>query len=124
MSYGCILISIGLCIGENANARAIETLANIGPAVMNGGFSTFLAFVTTTTSQSHTFVVFFKTMFLIVAFGLFHGLVLLPVLLSLFEFKIQMPWRSKLKTEPKDPNGGVVNAAFKNIEEGTVTTSY
>ena len=109
--------------GENADERAIETLANIGPAVMNGGFSTFLAFVTTVTSQSHTFVVFFKTMSLIVAFGLYHGLVFLPVLLSLLDFKIQMPWGSKRKKEPTDSNRGTVNAAFNNIEEGTITTS-
>ena len=85
--------------GENGNTRAIQTLANIGSAVMNGGFSTFLAFVTTCTSQSHSFVTFFKTMTLIVIFGLYHGLILLPVLLSLLEFKI--PWKRKMKVMPK-----------------------
>ena len=46
--------------GENGDKRAIQTLADIGPAVMNGGFSTFLAFITTCASESHVFLTFFK----------------------------------------------------------------
>lgn len=33
---------------------------DIGPAVWNGGFSTFLAIVPLATSQSHVFVTFFR----------------------------------------------------------------
>ena len=50
--------------GENGDKRAIQTLADIGPAVMNGGFSTFLAFITTCASESHVFLTFFKVKFL------------------------------------------------------------
>jgi uncharacterized membrane protein YdfJ with MMPL/SSD domain len=63
--------------------RVIATLTNIGPAVLNGGFSTFLAFILLATSQSHVFSSFFKIFFLVVTFGLYHGLVFLPVVLSL-----------------------------------------
>ena len=35
-------------------------------------------------SRSHVFSVFFKIFFLVVTFGLFQGLVVLPVLLSIF----------------------------------------
>ena len=55
----------------------------IGPAVLNGGVTTFLALVLLSGSTSHTFLTFFKVFVLTVVFGLFHGLVLLPVLLSL-----------------------------------------
>jgi hypothetical protein len=55
----------------------------MGPAVFNGGFSTFLAFVLLCTSSSYLFVGFFKVFFLVVIFGLFHGLVLLPTVLSI-----------------------------------------
>ena len=59
----------------------------MGPAVFNGGFSTFLAFVLLMTSQSFVFVTFFKIFFLVVSFGLYHGLVFLPVVLRyLFKF--------------------------------------
>ena len=65
------------------NERIRKTLENIGPAVLNGGFSTFLAFILLSFSKSHVFLTFFKIFFLVVVFGLFHGLVFLPVILSL-----------------------------------------
>jgi hypothetical protein len=62
--------------------RVRTTLTNIGPAVFNGGVSTFLAFILLATSKSHVFSSFFKIFFLVVTFGLYHGLLFLPVLLS------------------------------------------
>ena len=41
-------------------ARVVKTLVNIGPAVLNGGCSTFLAFILLATSKSHVFLSFFK----------------------------------------------------------------
>ena len=55
----------------------------VGPAVFNGGFSTFLAFVLLAGSKSHVFTTFFKVFLLVVVFGLFNGLFVLPVVLSL-----------------------------------------
>ena len=79
--------------------KVVEALTSIGPAVFNGGLTTFLALVLLGGSTSHVFVTFFKvwlfsssvSVFIIflqvfvltVCFGLFHGLVLFPVLLSL-----------------------------------------
>lgn len=91
-----IIISIGLCVDYSAHVahafmsstgtraeRVNKALAEIGPAVFNGGFSTFLAFVLLAGSKSHVFATFFKVFFLVVIFGLFNGLLLLPVVLSL-----------------------------------------
>lgn len=44
----------------NFTERSIATLGNIGPAVFNGGLSTFLAFVLLGASNSHVFTTFFK----------------------------------------------------------------
>ena len=49
--------------------------------MFNGGFTTFLALVLLGFSSSHVFISFFKVFSLTVIFGLYHGLVLLPVLL-------------------------------------------
>ena len=57
-------------------------MSNIGPAVLNGGITTTLAFILLAGSRSHVFSSFFKIFFLVVTFGLFHGLIVLPVLLS------------------------------------------
>ena len=55
----------------------------MGPAVLNGGVSTLIAFILLLSSDSYFFLTFFKIFFLTVLFGVWHGLVLLPVLLSL-----------------------------------------
>ena len=47
------------CAGTR-NERARMSLRNIGPAVLNGGLSTFLAFIPLVNSKSHVFLTFFK----------------------------------------------------------------
>ena len=68
--------------GKSKDDRIKHAVIEIGPAVFNGGFSTFLAFAILMVSQSFAFTIFFKVFFLVVVFGLYHGLVFLPVLLS------------------------------------------
>ena len=68
--------------GKSKDERIKKTIIEMGPAVWNGGISTFLAFSILMFSKSFVFKVFFKIFFLVVFFGLFHGLVFLPVLLS------------------------------------------
>ena len=63
----------GLCVDYSAhiahafmanqgtkNERVKKALTEIGPAVVNGGFSTFLAFILLASSKSHVFQTFFK----------------------------------------------------------------
>uniref|UniRef100_A0A0P5P9V2 Patched domain-containing protein n=1 Tax=Daphnia magna TaxID=35525 RepID=A0A0P5P9V2_9CRUS len=69
-------------IRGSKSSRAKATLTRMGPAVWNGGFSTFLAFVLLVNTESHIFTTFFKLFFGVVVFGLFHGLAYLPVVLS------------------------------------------
>jgi len=96
VSCTMLVIAIGLCVDYSAHIahrylietgnkdeKVVKTLEHIGPAVFNGGFSTFLAFVLLAGSKSHVFMSFFKVFFLVVVFGLYHGLVFLPVLLSI-----------------------------------------
>ena len=77
----------------------LKTLTHIGPAVFNGGLSTFCAFVLLAFSKSQTFLAFFKVFFLVVSFGLFHGLIFLPVVLSLIGPKSQ---HLDIADEPED----------------------
>ena len=62
--------------------RAKASLHDICPAVLNGGMTTFLALVVLADSNSHAFLTFFKVFFLTVVFGMFHGVVFLPALMS------------------------------------------
>ena len=79
--YLKILILFFYCSGSRLQ-RSQKALHKIGPAVLNGGMTTFLAVVLLCDSKSHAFITFFKVFFLSVIFGLYHALVFLPVLLS------------------------------------------
>ena len=57
--------------------------------------TTFLALVVLADSNSHAFLTFFKVFFLTVVFGLFHGIVFLPALLS---------WIGGENTKPESPD--------------------
>lgn len=90
------VIAIGLCVDYSAHVghafmlkagtndeRVIAALADIGAAVLNGGISTFLAVLLLSGSQSYVFRVLFQQFFLTVALGLAHGMIFLPVALSI-----------------------------------------
>merc|ERR1712110_975652 len=91
-----IVLAIGLCVDYavhiahaflmsqgSRQERATSAVKLIGAAVINGGTTTFLALLFCGLSSSHVYQTFFKVFSLTVVFGLFHGLVLLPVVLSL-----------------------------------------
>jgi Niemann-Pick C1 protein len=69
--------------GADKDRRALEALADIGAAVLSGAISTFLAVVVLLFSSSYVFVTLSRQFVLTVFLGVIHGLVLLPVLLSL-----------------------------------------
>ncbi|CAG0918990.1 unnamed protein product [Notodromas monacha] len=91
-----LILAVGLCVDYAAhighafmtcdgtrNERAEETLSKIGPAVLSGGFSTFLSLSVLYFSGSYVFMVFFKVFVATCIFGLYYGLLFLPVVLSL-----------------------------------------
>ena len=85
----CVDYSVHIChafltVSGTRKERAAAAMVDMGPAVLNGGISALIAFILLAGSESHVFSVFFKIFLLVVIFGLFHGLVLLPVLLALF----------------------------------------
>merc|ERR1719458_1853358 len=130
-----LTISIGLCVDYSAHVahcfmvtqgsrdeRMLKTLTHIGPAVFNGGLSTFCAFVLLAFSKSQTFLAFFKVFFLVVSFGLFHGLIFLPVVLSLIGPKSQ---HLDIADEPEDPQTWaektVSNIGFEEEKDGALS---
>eukprot|EP00210_Caulerpa_lentillifera_P000448 g432.t1 len=63
------------------HTRTKEALRSIGPEVFAGGVSTWLAAAGLIPAEHYIMEVFFKMITVIVAAGLWHGLILLPVLL-------------------------------------------
>ena len=85
IDYSC---HVGHCFmvkgGKDKNDRATQSLADMGAAVFNGALSTFLAVVILFFSKSYVFRTLATQFALTVVIGAGHGLILLPVLLSLF----------------------------------------
>jgi len=61
--------------------RATTAVDTIGMSVFNGAFSTFLAVLPLAMGQSYVFKVFFKMWLMIIVFGLYFGVIVLPLLL-------------------------------------------
>ena len=60
-----------------------HALATLGMPIVQGALSTILGMVVLSASGSYVFRTFFKVIFLVMVLGAVHGLVFLPVLLSL-----------------------------------------
>ena len=70
--------------GNSRVEKTKSTLTTIGASVLVGGFSTLVGVLPLALSQSEIFWTTFIIFFGIVLLGLLHGLILLPVLLSMF----------------------------------------
>lgn len=67
----------------DADEKAEDALARVGWPVLQGALSTILGVVLLGLSGSYIFRTFFKIIFLVVALGLIHSLVFIPVFLTL-----------------------------------------
>ena len=83
VDYSVHMCHAFLTVSGTRKQRAKAAIVDMGVAVLNGGFSTLIAFILLAGSDSHVFSVFFRIFLLVIIFGLFHGLILLPVMLSL-----------------------------------------
>jgi len=128
-----VVLSIGLCVDYSAHIghaylvskgsrslKVTSAMMDIAPAVFNGGFTTFLALVLLGGSTGHAFVTFFKVFLLTVFFGLFHGLVLFPVLLSLVGPHDELPQSAivgdkKEGLEHSAKHEGLDNPTFSDV---------
>ena len=71
------------CDEPNPAERVKSSLYSLGLPIFQGSISTILGIVALAFAPSYVFLTFFKTVFLVMLFGATHGVLLLPVLLSL-----------------------------------------
>ncbi|XP_011500202.1 PREDICTED: patched domain-containing protein 3-like [Ceratosolen solmsi marchali] len=67
---------------DERSLRVLKAMRHIGAAVLFGAGSTLLALSLLSFSRAYVFRAFFKIFLLVIVFGLWHGLLLLPVVLS------------------------------------------
>ena len=89
-----LVISLGLSVdyvthlghnfimqGGSAADKLVGSMSEMGTAVFNGAFSTFLSILLLSASSSYVFITMFKVLVLVTVLALAHALVLLPLLL-------------------------------------------
>eukprot|EP01061_Rhynchopus_euleeides_P015161 TRINITY_DN2599_c0_g1_i5.p1 TRINITY_DN2599_c0_g1~~TRINITY_DN2599_c0_g1_i5.p1 ORF type:complete len:914 (+),score=275.03 TRINITY_DN2599_c0_g1_i5:132-2744(+) len=126
ISIICIVVAIGLAVdysvhiasafltvsanpvaGHSAKAqRAAYSMWKMAPAVLNGGMSTFIAVSPLIFAKSYVFQVFIRMFFLIIVFGLWFGVLVLPILLSLIGPQARLgatPLEEVPRMNPLDP---------------------
>eukprot|EP00732_Lithocolla_globosa_P000739 Lithocolla_globosa_v1_NODE_277_length_4701_cov_11.244081.p1 type:complete len:945 gc:universal NODE_277_length_4701_cov_11.244081:4573-1739(-) len=84
------------------NERVIQAYGDIAVGVLCGATATLLAVLVLAFSSSYVFVVLFRQFLLVVIFGVFHGMIVLPILLSLVGPE---PYKSKQRTQPYKESG-------------------
>ncbi|KAK9892442.1 hypothetical protein WA026_019895 [Henosepilachna vigintioctopunctata] len=72
-----------LTVSGTRRERALKTITSIGSAVLYGGLSTLIGVLMLSFSEAYTFQAFFKIFFLVISFGLYHGVIVMPVILSM-----------------------------------------
>ncbi|KAI6185612.1 SSD domain-containing protein [Aphelenchoides besseyi] len=90
-----IIMSIGFSVDLSAHiayayvkstgdktTRAITALETLGWPVFLGAFSTVIGIMILTLIDAYIIQIFFKTVFLVISFSLLHGIVFLPILLT------------------------------------------
>ncbi|XP_077159468.1 patched domain-containing protein 3-like [Paroedura picta] len=66
------------------NDKAVDSLYHLGYPVVQGAFSTIVGIMVLSLAPTYIFRTFFKIMFLVILFGILHGLVFIPVFLTFF----------------------------------------
>lgn len=87
--------------------RLVIALRDMGPAVFNGAMSTFIAVLVLSITDSYIFKVFFSSLFLCVVLGMAHGVIFLPVCLSILApapHAEEMDSTKELQMEPTNKN--------------------
>ena len=140
-SVYCFIMAIGLSVDYAAHIahcflvskgtktqRATRAFISISPAVMHGGISTFLAVIPIGAfTQSHASITFFRMVSLTVLFGLYHGLLFLPVLLTFFGADTTETEDIQMEVNPKSTSDQPWNdqsAEVNNSCNGTDNPSY
>ncbi|RWS25477.1 patched domain-containing protein 3-like protein [Leptotrombidium deliense] len=71
------------CEAKEPKERVRQALYSLGLPIFQGSVSTILGIIALAFAPSYLFLTFFKTVFLVMLFGALHGVLLLPVLLSI-----------------------------------------
>ncbi|KAM4705181.1 patched domain-containing protein 3 [Rhinophrynus dorsalis] len=100
---------------SNANDRVIHALHILGYPIVQGALSTILGILPLSVAESYIFRACFKVMFLVIAFGALHGLVFIPIFLTMLgSHRLSSNNKVEPQVEPQN---------MKNEHINTLTTT-
>ncbi|XP_021371587.1 patched domain-containing protein 3-like isoform X1 [Mizuhopecten yessoensis] len=97
--------------GPDKNARVGKALDLTAGPVFNSAASSIVGIVMLIFSESYVFISFFRVMLLVILFGFFHGMFLLPVVLSLIGPNKPMSTNRRVIYQSKEGNA-ICNPAY------------
>ena len=126
-----IVMCIGFCVDFSAHItyafvtsesrtrkdRVKDALYALGLPLIQSAASTILALIPLALSNAYIFRTFFKVLFLVILFGVLHGLFVIPVLLSMFGPT------GKEKTDQASPNPSVKAVPVESHDPDRVPNS-
>jgi Niemann-Pick C1 protein len=131
VSYVALSMSIGLIVDflmhvllryyeseGNRREKVIETLTSIGSSIMLGGITTFLGTVPLMFSTSEIFYIIFVAFMALVLLGVSHGIILLPVILSLVGTEEQVSTKAMRAKDPAPLDDKTPQPEFATDAEG------
>ena len=89
---------------KTRDERAVDALYQLGYPIVQGAVSTILGVLPLAFSNTYIFRTFFKTLFLVISLGFLHGMVVLPVVMSLIG--------------PAEKSRTVIDSSHKHAENG------
>lgn len=98
-------------------------LSIIGWPMIQVGFSTIIALIPLLLKQSYLAIVFFKTIVVVVLLGMFHGLVILPAILTLFNDSSNLKTNDLNKFKKKSSRFGSLSVGSTSSTSSVETTS-
>ncbi|XP_069131976.1 patched domain-containing protein 3-like [Argopecten irradians] len=105
--------------GTDRNARVNTAIIRAGGPIFNGAFTSILGVVMLVFSKSYVFVSFFKVMTLVIVFGAFHAVLVLPVVLSLFGPQRSLSASEEVIAADKHKNGNGIK-----MRDGEINHAY
>ncbi|CAM9379122.1 unnamed protein product [Choristocarpus tenellus] len=91
--------------GMSKHERITVALGEIGPSVLLGATTTFVGIIPMAFASNVIFRVFFRMFLCIITFGVYHGLVFIPVAISILPISPKSPKNTSVTTVEGDANG-------------------
>lgn len=91
--------------------RLRRALRSVGTPILQSASSTILGVSFLSSTESYVFSSFFKTIILIILFGVLHGLIILPILLTIFSSK----QKSDEDSPPTQPVYSLNSVPYGNV---------